>query len=211
MTMEHDIDAVYRALAQMEKSVAEQFAQLREQLAKLSNVPVEVAHLKESSGHHRQTVDRLDKTFAENTDGIRRELGAVRDKAELTNNASTERYNLLSASIGHAADRIEEKFGLKLEAITKELRALVSDYDKRISALRAVAAVLSIIFVVLQGITGFVASSYYNAWKARIEDIEVSSKDIRKVLADNEARSEAVKKVTLDVQRRVEDLEANKR
>lgn len=184
---ERDIEAIYRAITALEKSVTEQFGNLKLQVADLSKLPVDVAILKVASTHHAENLDRIGETVEENTDHFRKEVTSVREKAEKNNEFAIERFDSLTKSLQSVADRIEGKFSTKLDDIKKELHVLISDYDKRIAAIKAVAAAVSIGFTVLQGVIGLAVTSYANGWKTRVEESELAIRDMRKNQSGMEA------------------------
>ena len=208
--MTPEIEQVYRALTALEKSMAEQLSHLRTQLQAMTNVPIEVARLTESSEHQDQNLTRISTQLDDVNKYLRQEIQGVREKAEKNNDFSAERFEQLSKSITNAADRIEQKFGSQTSDIRKELNTLVSDYDKRIAAIKAVAAAISVAFVVLQSVIGISISSYVNGWKVRIEEGETSTKELRKSVTDMDNRVEATKRIVLETQRRQDEQEGKK-
>lgn len=184
--MSAEIDSVHRAMTTLEKNIQDQLGQVRRELQNHSTIPQDVATLKASSTHISKAIERIEEDVAEHAKLFREEVSLLRQRAENGNTISVDRYDALSKSISQAADRIEQKFGGKIEDIRKELNVLVSDYDKRIAAMKAVAAAISVAFVVLQGVIGFAISSYVNSWKTRIEESEQSVKDLRKAQNSNE-------------------------
>lgn len=184
--MSSEIENVHRAMTVLEKNIQDQLVQVRRELQSHSSTPQDVATLKASAEHIAKAIERIEVDVAEHAKLFREEVALLRQRAESGSTQSVDRYDALSKSISQAADRIEQKFGGKIEDIRKELNVLVSDYDKRIAAMKAVAAAISVAFVVLQGVIGFAISSYVNSWKTRIEESEQSVKDLRKAQNSNE-------------------------
>lgn len=208
--MPPEAEGAYRAVASLEKRVESHFQQIGSQLARLDQTPVEVATLKETAFHHRQNVERIQSSLDDCVKYVRDEIKMLRETAERAASASVERDDGLSKSIASVADRIEQKFGTRVEDLKTRLGLLTSDYDKRIAAIKAVSTAVSVGFFLLQGVAGLALSSYVNGWKSKIEDNEVAMKEVRRNLSDTDARLESAKKIALESQRRVDELENRK-
>ncbi len=202
-----NLDQVFRSIDKLETNMFDQLRQIREQVQQMASLPIEVAKLTETSEHHEASVERITDTLDDTTKHFRGEIAAVREKAEKTSDSSVEKFAELQHSIASAADRIEQKFGSKIEEIRKELNALVSDYDKRIAALKAVAAAISVAFMLLQSAVGIAVSSYVNGWKVRIEENESQLKEAKKNVADLEVKVVQVKKAADESVRRLDESE----
>lgn len=180
MDKERDVEQIYRAISQLEKTTADSVSNLKQQVAELLRLPTEVALLKAHSEHQAENVERIGASVDDNSDQFRQEVASMREKTEKNNEFAIERFDSLAKSLQSVADRIETKFTQKIEDIKNQLTILVNDYDKRIATMKGIATAVSIGFTVLQGVAGLAISSYVNGWKTRVEESEVAIKDIRK-------------------------------
>lgn len=167
-------------LTALETSVNLQFRLLKEEVGFIRLKAEDLGRIEAAYVAIKEDIHHIYETMKDSKANVNESIQRLHTRVDENQQFFLEKMGDINNSVSNATNRIESNLGSKVDVQGINLTALKSDYDQKISAIRAVWSVLGILFLLMQAIGAFVVKGYVSSWQERTATMEAAIVDNQK-------------------------------